>query len=277
MAFLVDTSTYLNDISEKESFMKNLSISLLISIMMACLSIQTNALPKEGLVLHYSFNASGVNGDKIKDLSGNGNEGVINGGGKLAGDGLGFDGKAVYVVTPALDVRTGAKSFTAICRFKTDNPKNGPLWMWGDKNVPSTSSGAEGPVGWKEANGNFAAGFYTNAHQYAEAKENYADNKWHIVAQVGDEDTGYLYVDGSQISSANAGYVYAAKPYFIIGARTKNSGNDIDNIEYFVGTIGMVIIYKKALKEADIKSITSEVLTVSSLDNLASKWGQIRQ
>jgi hypothetical protein len=38
------------------------------------------------------------------------------------------------------------------------------------------------------------------------------------VAQVGDEGKGYLYVDEEQISSANAGWVYPAKYYFLIGA-----------------------------------------------------------
>lgn len=246
--------------------------------MLMVLNIEIQALPKDSLVLYYSFDASGINGNTAKDLSGNGNDGTINGGAKAGGGFLEFDGKDGYVVTPALQVRTNnIKPFTAICRFKTDNPKNGPLWMWGDNAKPSSSSGAEGPVGWRETTGNFAAGFYTAAHQYAEAKGNYADSKWHIVAQVGDEAKGYLYIDGKQLASADAGYVYAAPPFFLIGARTKNSGNEIDNIEYFSGAISIVLIYGKLLGENEINQINSEVLAVKHFDKLASHWGQIKR
>ena len=257
-----------------KKFAINVSIIIALWVIFA---VQTFALPTDGLVVYYTFDSNTINGDKVKDQSGQGNDGTINGGGKAVGGVLQFDGVGVYVVTPALDVRTGKKPFTAIGWFNTDKPKNGPLWMWGDNAVPSASSGAEGPVGWRASSGNFTAGFYTAAHQYAEAKQNYADNKPHCVAQVGDEDTGYLYVDGKQIASAIAGYVYAAKPFFLIGARTKNSGSDIDDIEYFTGSIDQIAIYNVALSENDILKISAEFNAVDLSGKLASVWGAIKR
>jgi hypothetical protein len=255
-------------------------IAIIVTIMIFCFVfvLKTTAIPKNDLVLYYSFDASGVNGNTAKDLSGNGNNGTINGGAKIGGGFIELDGKDGYVVTPALQVRTNnVIPFTAICRFKTNNAKNGPLWMWGDNAKPSSSGGAEGPVGWRETTGNFCAGFYMNAHFYAEAQTNYADNNWHIVAQVGEDAVGHLYVDGKQIASTTAGYVYAAPPYFLIGARTKNSGSEVDNIEYYGGSISMVAIYGKALSEKDINTISSEILAISPQDKLAMQWGQIKR
>jgi hypothetical protein len=149
--------------------------------------------------------------------------------------------------------------------------------MWGDNANPSSSSNAEAPVGWRESTGNFAAGFYSGGHFYADAEESYADGQWHFVAQVGDGVTGYLYVDGEQISSTTAGYIYSASPHFLIGARTKNSGSDIDNVEYFKGVIRQIAIYKVALGEGDLGAIATELIAVSPSGKLAAAWGQMKK
>ena len=249
----------------------------IVSILCAFFVAQTYAIPKAGLILNYTFDSSTISGDKVKDLSGLGNDGTINGGGKAVDGAMQFDGKAVYVASPALDIRVAKKSYTAIGWFKTDTAKNGQLWMWGDNGVTGKSSGAEGPVGWRASSGNFAASFYSTAHQYAEAKQTYADNKLHCVAQVCNEDVGSLYVDGAKIATAIAGYVYAAKPFFLIGTRTKNSGNDIDDIEYFIGYIDQIAIYNIALGDKDIQDIASEVTAVNSSSKIAIAWGEIKR
>ena len=143
--------------------------------------------------------------------------------------------------------------------------------------MPSTSSDAEAPVGWRGPTKNFTAGFYIGGHKYAESDQSYADNEWHFVAQVGDENTGYLYVDGEQMASAEAGYVYSSNPFFIIGARSKNSGSDMDDVEYFKGFIDQIAVYDVALSEEDIKNIAAEAMSVFPSGKLASVWGQIRK
>lgn len=254
--------------------MRKFAFSLMIISISVFLCSGAVALPEDGLVLHFAFDGGSVVGDTAKDLSGNGNDATINGGARTVADGLEFDGADGYVNTAALDARTaGNDTFTALCWFRTDEAPNGPLWMWGDNANPSSSSDAEAPLGWRESTGNFAAGFYSGGHFYADAEETYADGQWHFVAQVGDGVTGYLYVDGEQISSTTAGYIYSASPYFLIGARTKNSGSDIDNVEYFKGVIRQVAIYRVALGEGDLKAIAAELIAVSPSGKLATVWG----
>jgi len=240
------------------------------------LSVQTVIFAANNPILRYTFDANTIQGDIVKDSAGK-NDGTINGGAKQVEGVIEFDGKDGYIVTPALDARIAGKApFTAMGWFKTDQVPNGPLWMWGDNAKPSSSSGAEGPVGWRASSKMLTAGFYLNAHFYAEAKEDYADNKWHVVAQVADEAKGYIYVDGELISETTAGYVYAANPYFLIGTRTKNSGSDIDDTEYFKGSIDQVIIYTVALSKDEVKQVSSQGNPVSSSNELASLWGYIK-
>jgi len=257
--------------------MKRFAFSLIIIVISAFFCSGVVALPKDDLVLHFAFDSGSVIGDTAKDQSGNGNDATINGGAKAVADGLEFDGADGYVNTAPLDARAaGSDMFTALCWFRTDEAPNGPLWMWGDNAIPSGSSDAEAPVGWRDSTGNFAAGFYSGGHFYADAEETYADGQWHFVAQVGDGATGYLYVDGEQISSTTAGYIYTASPHFLIGARTKDSGNDIDNVEYFKGVIGQIAIYSVALGEGDLKAIAAEAMAVSPSGRLAAAWGQVK-
>jgi len=252
--------------------MRKFVFSLMIIGIIASFAVEGVALPKEGLVLHFNFD-----GGKVKDLSVNGNDGTINGGAKVVGGALEFDGKDDYVGSPALKVRTTDKSFTAIGWFKTSEAKSGPLWMWGDNPNPSSSGAAEAPVGWRSSTGNFSAGFYIGGHKYADADKDYADGNWHFVAQVGDEDTGYLYIDGKQISSADAGYVYASNPYFLIGARTKNSGSEIDDVEYFKGFIDEIAVFNVALSEKEIQDVAAQKSAISPSGKLATTWLEIKK
>lgn len=258
--------------------LRKLSFASMLIGMALALNYSALAIPTDDLVLHYDFAGGSVADDVAKDLSGNGYDGTISGGTSEVVDGLEFDGSDGYVGSPALEVRTGdLVSFTAFCWFKTEEENTGPLWMWGDNANPSSSGGAEAPVGWRSSTGNFAAGFYQGGHFYADSDEKYLDGEWHFVAQVGDEGTGYLYVDGQQISSTTAGYVYAGPPYFLIGVRTKNSGNEIDDVEYFSGIIGQIAVYSEALSEADISAIADEGMAVAPAGKLATTWGQAKE
>ena len=257
--------------------MKAFLFSIFILALILSFSYSGLVLAADSKVLEFTFDGNTVQGKIVSDVSGNKNDGELMGGAKVANGVVEFDGKDSYIGSPALDVRNGAfKSFTAIARFRTDSPENGPLWMWGDNAAPSSSTGAEGPVGWRSSTKKFAAGFYGNAHFYADAKEDYADNNWHVVAQVGDENIGYLYVDGERISETTAGYIYTANPYFLLGARTKNSGNEIDDIEYFKGFIDYIAIYNYALSLNDIKKITAQVSSVLPAGKLTTNWGYVK-
>jgi hypothetical protein len=149
--------------------------------------------------------------------------------------------------------------------------------MWGDNANPSASGAAEAPVGWRSSTKKFSAGFYIGGHKYADADKDYADGNWHFVAQVGDKDTGYLYIDGKQISSAVAGYVYASNPYFLIGARTKNSGSEIDNVEYFKGFIDEIVVFDAALSKKEIQDVVAQWNAIYPSGKLATTWADLKK
>lgn len=240
-------------------------------------SARVLALPEDGLVLYYAFDGGSVAGDTARDLSGQGNDGKINGEVKAVAGGLEFNGADSYVVTDALDARTGAnKSFTVLCWFKTDESSNGPLCMWGDNPTLGSSGGRDAPIGWRSSTGNFAAGFYAAAHIYAEAGDSYADDKFHFVAQVGEEEKGHLYVDGAYISSTDATWIYPAQPYFYIGAVPLDCKSDIDDIQYYKGVIGRIAVYSVVLNEEAISAIAREWMAVYPSGKLTAVWGHIK-
>ncbi|MBD3183068.1 hypothetical protein GF312_12305 [Candidatus Poribacteria bacterium] len=257
--------------------MRKCKLMLIIIAIALSFSLNAMSLPEADLVLHYTFDSGTVDGDQVTDLSGNGYDGTLTGGASVAGGILELDGADGYVAIPALEVRTGgAAPFTAMGWFRTEESINGPLWMWGDNAVPGASGGAEAPVGWRVGSENLTAGFYNNAHFYAESEDSYTDGEWHFVAQVGTEDTGFLYIDGEQIASTEATYIYAAAPYFILGARSKNSGSEIDDVEYFQGSFDQVAIYSVALSEGEIKAIFEAESAVSAQGKLSSTWSKIK-
>jgi hypothetical protein len=257
---------------------ENCGLYWLCVVLLLSIGRAVHALPQDGLSMHYTFEPPTVNGDVVEDVSGTGNDGTLQNGAQVQGGVLVLDGADSYLNTEPLEIRTGGViPFTAIAQFRTDRADNGPLWMWGDNAVPSASGSAEGPVGWRSTTATFAAGFYQGGHFYADAEADYADGEWHSVAQVGDVDLGYLYLDGKQISSAAAGYVYGGPPYFLLGARTKNSGSELDDIEYFEGEIDNLLLYDRALAADEILAITEESNAVSSRGKLATLWGELRR
>ena len=60
-------------------------------------------------------------------------------------------------------------------------------------------------------------------------------------------------------------------------SRSKNSGSDIDDLEYFKGFIEQIAVFDVAMSKEDIKKISLELMAVSPSDKLATTWGQIKK
>ena len=87
-------------------------------VIITLFAVQTTVLAAEAPILRYTFDANTIQGDTVKDLSGKGYDGKINGGAKAVGGAIEFDGKDGYIVTPALDARIAQKApFTAMGWF----------------------------------------------------------------------------------------------------------------------------------------------------------------
>ena len=112
--------------------MRQIIFSLISIAMVVSSAMNGQAFPKEGLVLHLSFDQSTIQAKTAKDLSKEGNEAIINGGAKVVagkfGDALEFDGKDDFVEVPLKPSITFSKgdSLTVQAWVKTDDkpPKN---------------------------------------------------------------------------------------------------------------------------------------------------------
>ncbi len=67
--------------------MEKFIIGSMITGMVLLFSVGALALPKDGLILHFAFDGGTAN-----DLSGQGNDGTLNGGATIVGEGLELDG-----------------------------------------------------------------------------------------------------------------------------------------------------------------------------------------
>jgi len=77
---------------------------LIVTIIITCWTIKGEAFPKDGLVLHLSFDKSTIKNDQVKDQSAQNNDDIINGGAKVVAgkfaDALEFDGVDDFVEIP---------------------------------------------------------------------------------------------------------------------------------------------------------------------------------
>ncbi|MCP4707596.1 MAG: right-handed parallel beta-helix repeat-containing protein, partial [Planctomycetes bacterium] len=145
-------------------------------------------LPTDGLIAYYPFN------NNADDESGGGHHGEAYGAVPTQdrtdspNSAYYLDGQNDYIVTSSLPVRpSGSVPFAVVGWFKTDSFSNGPLWMWGNRVTPNTSSLGDAPVGWR-SDGTLAAGFYHSGYTYAENSEDLIDGDWHMIAQVADNN-----------------------------------------------------------------------------------------
>ena len=94
----------------------------------------SEANPEDGLVLHLSFDENTIIDDTVKDLSKEGNDGIIHGSAKTVagkhGDALEFDGVDDYVEVPLVDSITFSTgdSLTVQAWIKTDDQPDTKRW-----------------------------------------------------------------------------------------------------------------------------------------------------
>ena len=112
--------------------MKSVFVVFAVLGILISFALCSKANPPDGLVLHLSFDKDTIQGDTVKDLSEEGNDGIINGAAKMVtgkhGDALEFDGKDDFVEVPLEDSITFSTgdSLTIQVWIKTDDepPKN---------------------------------------------------------------------------------------------------------------------------------------------------------
>jgi len=249
-----------------------------------CLADNGFAVPiAQDLVLYYFFDEG--KGNETRDLSGNKNNGTLNGGiewvdGKYS-KALQFNGKDTYVDCGNADNLKVKKGITLAAWVYLAVP---PSQFHSDSRIIAReNSGAGAP--WASyaltVNGGATSmlAFEISANTadvYPKSKTLPLEKTWYHVAGVYDGTKCDIYVDGVfENSLPETGDLVINKDiHTMVGADVNRK------IEYFQGIIDEVIIYSRALGEDEIKILSSkpfnEVLSVEPKGKLAVSWGNIK-
>jgi gliding motility-associated-like protein len=236
---------------------------------------------KNGLVACYPFNAN------VKDESGNGNNGIVNGA-TLTTDRFGkansaykFDGNSYISVSPN---QFKNQSYSYATWVYLDNlPTNeneyaliSVGWITSDQNLlvttPSTNFN-------RIANGFSCWGYNTGSPPVSSnwTGTNPDKNKWYHLVSTRDNTSMKLYIDGILIADNSSKTItngttpiYSSNSYATIGGR-QNSLNPTDYYELLKGSLDDIHIYNRAITADEVKALydgnTAQTITISA-DNL---------
>lgn len=260
--------------------MRQIVFSLISIAMVVSATMNGQAFPKEGLVLHLSFDKSTVQGNTIKDLSKERNNAIINGGATVVagkfGEALEFDGKDDFVEVPLKPSITFSKgdSLTVQAWVKTDDkpPKNDgivgnyrpatdALWVL---SVSGDNPADRGKMAFSvrdKGRANSAGLRSPNALN---------DDKWHHLAGVRDQKEKKIrfYVDGTLIGEQ------ADKTQDINSGQSIWIGEHLNR--YYKGLIDDVKVWNRPLSADELDKSRSGVTSVDAAGKLATSWGLVK-
>ena len=222
----------------------------------AAATTQAGTPQPAGLVAGYSFDEGA--GSTVTDVSGNTNNGTVNGatwtGGRFGG-GLNFDGTATVQVpsAPSLNLTSGMtltawiKPTVNLTGFTTVIQKQPDAYLLNASN----QSGARFPGG---------GGTTSGGWQYVSGTSASPINTWTHLAVTYDSTILRLYVNGTQVATqpANGTIQTTTSPLWI--------GGNSPYGEYFVGVLDDIRIYNRALTTAEIPVIRDNALVPPAPD-----------
>ena len=252
---------------------------------------ESHAALKDGLVAYYSFNDG-----TAKDNSGNGNNGVFLGAPKSVagkvGKCLDFNGK-----TDGIDVADSTK---------VQMPDALTVGAWINVRAVDAAVGDHGGIVWKgekigwgfEYNYRIAVtttgltwGTCTAATEdYFATDLDVSMGSWIYVCMTVDGTTaiGYVSKDGTTLEIPASGQnnpKQSTKPYVVWAGQPLRIGysqgynGDLADIRHFDGLIDEVVLYNRALSEAEIKDLMAANLSTTAVNasgKAATTWGDIK-
>jgi hypothetical protein len=264
--------------------MKPLCLVTLVTtiLVVSLVNIGVAAQNRKDLVLYYAFDEG--KGNTVKDLSGNGNDGTINGAKWVDGKfdkALEFNGKDNYVDCGNSSSLQIKKEITLAVWV---NLAILPSQMHSDSRIIAReNSGAGAP--WASyaltVNGNATSffGFEISADTpdiYPKSTTLPEVDVWYHLAGVYDGSNCNIYVNGQK-----EGTLPQSGNLVINSALNPMVGADVNrNIEYFQGIIDEVVIYNRVLSEEEILALVEkslkEMMSVESEGKLATIWSEIK-
>ena len=264
------------------TMLKNLiKMTLLLSIVAVFMyaSVAKAQFVTDGLVAYWPLDASSISGDAVEDVWGD-NEGTINGALNIVagqvGDALEFDGQT-FVDIPGTDSLnfSGKEQMTvaAWANVASDDPVDGVVAgccgsIVAQRDVNSWALRYDGRNEGQEMEFIVSPGWVGDSGFGAPRP---GPGEWHHLAAVVTISEVNLYFDGELLATiAFAGPIASNGPETEIG-RAGDGG--------FMGLIDEVLIYDRALSEAEIKQIfQSDGLSAVDPDSkLAISWGEIKK
>jgi len=250
---------------------------------------ESHAALKDGLVAYYSFNDG-----TAKDNSGNGNNGVFLGAPKSVagkvGKCLDFNGKTDGIDVVSTKVQLpDALTVAAWINVRANAADHAGIVWKGEK------------IGWGFEY-NYRIAVTTNpgltwgtctaaAENYFATDFDLSMGSWIYACMTADGTTaiGYVSKDGTTLTqpatSANTNPMPSPKPYVVWADQPLRIGysqgynGDLADIRYFDGLIDEVVLYNRALSEAEIKDLMAANLSTTAVNasgKAATTWGEIK-
>ena len=257
-----------------------------ISLMVFCVGV---VCAQEGLVLYFSFDS--VEGDEVKDESGNGNDGAILGGAEIAagkvGEAIKIDGATGHVEVPDSDsLDIGISSLTIECWLNTTSADRHTYSRIVSKGNFSWTPGYIFQL-YSQGQPAISISDQSKAAIYAAAKGAAVnDGEWHHIAGVTDRENNEarIYIDG-QLQEIELPLGQAATDVKDIGdiANTNKLafGSDDQQVRELVeGLYDELRIWNRALTEAEIQQAAKGEMPGAAVrpgDKLSTTWGKMKE
>lgn len=248
---------------------------LVFSVALACLLAFTSLEAQEltdDMVLAFSFNEGA--GDRVKDLSQNGNDGNIVGKATWVDGWLGkalyFDG-ATYVVAPHIPL--DRRNFTVQLWVKPDEIGLEQV-VFSEYELNSDNLSLHLRI---QGDGAIRMGFYSNDLDSPPASVK--KNEWQNLTFRLDESVKErkIYVDGVEVASdISASSYLGAKGEVWIGGWERPTKGEHPFYQIYNGAIDEVRVWHRLLSEEEIISSLNTEMPVESLEKMTTMWGKLK-
>ena len=225
----------------------------------------------DNLVLAFSFEEGA--GETIKDLSGQGNNGIINGNAKWVegplGEALYFDG-ATYVVAP--HIAFDNRSFTVQLWVKPEIAVDEVVFSQYELNSDNMSLHFR-----IKGDSGILMGFYSND---LEAPAGFLkNNEWYNLTFWFDESdkTRKIYVDGQEVATDVSATAYlGTKGDIWIGGWERPTKAEHPFYQIYHGAVDEVRVWHRLLDEDEIIDSINAEMSVDPQEKLTTTWGKLK-
>ncbi len=216
-------------------------------------------------------------GDTARDLSGYGNDGVLQGSptwtaGRFGG-GLEFDGNNYVDIPYAESIDVGDGDFSIEVWFKYEEAAEAGSLVW------AYNVGGGEPQIWIRTHpkDNNITGLVWDGvvpdGPIVETPSAYNDNQWHYLAFVYEAKALGVYVDGELVGEAEANEGSAS-----VDAYGIHLGQRVDGDNRYIGVLDEFRLWTRALSESEISANGAGPPTaVHPTHHLAATWGSIKE